>query len=523
MATKTSKTPTPAIGMPDLWAPRYAQWLLAVICFLSGAAVMVIEITAYRLLAPYFGNSVFTWTALIGVVLISFSAGGYLGGWLAEKKSEFTLLGWLLAVAAVLTMVVPAVFAAVAPSLADSGLIAGPLMISLVLFILPGIMLGAISPASVRLYSLLGRDAHVGFAAGTISMLGSLGSFAGTMIAGFYLLSNFGVKSIFVGTGVVLLALAGVSFLMARRPPSTTLPVWVAGGMGFFLGLSTTEPVMANLLYEHNSFYHRIQVLEQGSQPNTNRYLHLDSTLEGGMRVSDGGIVLGYQEYWQLPTMKPGFEIKRALFIGAGAFGMPEQMSRRFPNAIIDVCEIDPSVIDVGRKYFKLDEFPNVKAHAGDARQFLRQYQGEKYDFVFGDAYNGIRQIPAHLASKEFFQLVRDHLTPQGLFLMNVISAVEGPRSELLGGMMTTLRDVYPQVELFAVGGRNDLPQNCMLLGSTESWTRVFAESSYVPGSVPSTIASAYIPPAHWPANGVVFTDDLNPVDAIIARGLMLE
>lgn len=523
MATKTSKHPTLSTVPREPAPSKYAQWVLAVICFLAGASVMVIEITAYRLLAPFYGNSVFTWTALIGVILISFSAGGYLGGYLAEKKSEFSLLGWLLGAAAVLTMLVPAIFAAMAPSFANSGLIAGPLMISVVLFILPGIMLGAISPASVRLYSLLGHDAHVGFAAGIISMLGSLGSFAGTMLSGFYLLSNFGVKSIFVGTGVVLLVLAGVAFLLARRPPSTTIPVWVAGAMGILLGLSTTEPIMANLLYEHNSFYHRIQVLEQGAEPNTHRYLHLDSTLEGGMRVRDGGIVLGYQEFWQLPTMKADFEVKRALFIGAGAFGMPEQMSRKYPNAIIDVCEIDPHVIEVGHKYFKLSEFPNVKAHAGDARQFLRQHTGEKYDFVFGDAYNGIRQIPVHLASKEFFQLVRDQLTPKGIFLMNVISAVQGPRSELLGGMMTTLRDVFPQIELFAVGGRSDLPQNCMLLGTNESWSRVFTESSYVAGSGASTIAGSYVPPAHWPVGGALFTDDLNPVDAIIARGLLME
>lgn len=527
--TKPASTSSPStsaaavVPPPELAAPFYAQWVLAAICFLAGASVMVIEITAYRLLAPLFGNSVFTWTALIGVILISFSAGGYLGGWLAEKKSQFSLLGWLLTAAAVLTMIVPALFSGVSSSFANSGLIAGPLMISVVLFILPGIMLGAISPASVRLYSLLGRDAHVGFAAGVISMLGSLGSFAGTMLSGFYLLSNFGVKSIFVGTGVVLLLLAGVAFLLARRPLSATLPVWGAGAVGVLIGLSTTEPVLANLLYEHNSFYHRIQVLEQGAEPNTSRYLHLDSTLEGGMRVKDGGIVLGYQEFWQLPAMKPDFEVKRALFIGAGAFGMPEQLSRKFPNAIIDVCEIDPHVIEVGEKYFKLKEFPNVHAHAGDARQFLRQHTGEKYDFVFGDAYNGIRQIPVHLASKEFFQLVRDRMTPQGIFLMNVISAVVGPRSELLAGMMTTLRDVYPNIELFAVGGRGDMPQNCMLLGSNESWTRIFTENSYVSGSSASTIASSYVTPAHWPAPGAIFTDDLNPVDAIIARGLLME
>ena len=484
---------------------------------------MVIEISAYRLLAPLFGNSAFTWTALIGVILIAFSAGGYLGGWLAEKKSDFALLGWLLAGASVLTLFVPAINAGVAPGFEKSGLISGPLMVSLILFALPGIMLGAVSPASVRLYSLLGHDAHVGFAAGTISMLGSLGSFVGTLLTGFYLLPTFGVKSIFIGAGLVLLLLAVIAFFTAKNTVTMQLPIWLAGAVAAAVGMSASERALANLVYQHDSFYHRVQVLEQGQGPWLQRFLHLDSTLEGGMKMSDGSTVLDYQEFWQLPAMKPGFNVKRALFIGAGAFAMPEQLSKQNPEAIIDVIEIDPHVIEVGRRFFKLDEFPNVHAHAGDARRFLKQHEGEKYDFIFGDAYNGIRQIPVHLASKEFFELVRERLAPGGMFLMNVISAAEGPRAELLAGMMTTVQSAFSAVDLFAVMGGGPHIQNVLVLAGDESWSKAFSDTTYVHGSAQHKIARSYLPPNRWPLNGVVFTDDHNPVDAIIARGLLAE
>jgi len=518
--SKPAKPSAPVVESP---APKHAQWCLALICFLAGASIMVIEISAYRLLAPTFGNSAFTWTALIGVILIAFSAGGYLGGWLAEKKSDFALLGWLLAGASVLTMFVPLFNSQLAPSFERSGLIAGPITISIFLFLLPGILLGAVSPASLRLYSLLGQDAHVGFAAGTISMLGSLGSFVGTMISGFYLLSNFGVKSIFLGTGLVLLLLAVLAFFLARNPIRAQLPIWLAGLLAGAFGLSAQDRAVANVIYEHDSYYHRIQVLEQGTAPHNERYLHLDSTIEGGMRMRDGGIVLDYQQFWQLPQMKDGFELQRALFMGAGAFGMPERMAMQYPQATIEVSEIDPNVIETGRRFFKLDQFPQVKAHAGDARRFLRQQSDVKYDFIFGDAYNGIRQIPVHLASQEFFQLVHDRLSPKGIFVMNVISAIEGPRAELLAGMIKTLQAVFPHVELFAIGGATTQPQNAILLASNESWASLFADTSYVSGSPSATIARCYVPPARWPLGGVVFTDDLNPVDAIIARGLMME
>jgi spermidine synthase len=497
--------------------------LLALICFLAGAAIMVIEISAYRLLAPLFGNSAYTWTALIGVVLIAFSIGGYLGGWLAERKTDFALLGWLLAGASVLTSFVPAVSGVAAPMFAESGLIAGPLSVSLMMLALPGILLGAVSPVCVRLLSALGKDAHVGIAAGTISMLGSLGSFLGTCLSGFYLLSNFGVRSIFVGTGVALIMLAGLAFYLARNKLPAQLPIWLAGAVAALVGANAREVQAANAIFERDSYYHRIRVVEEGAGDFTRRYLQLDSTAEGGMKVKDGSVVMDYQRFWQLPTMKPDFEVKRALFLGAGAFGMPEQLSKRFPQAIIDVVEIDPQVIAVGHEFFKLSEFPNVHAHAGDARHFLRQQRDVRYDFIFGDAYNGVQAIPAHLCSREFFALVQSRLTPQGMFLMNLISALQGPKSKLLSGMMSTLGDVFPHLELFAPGGKGEHAANLMLLGSAERWTPHFTERTYVAGSEEAFLQRTHVPRMLWPVEGPIFTDDFNPVDAIIARGLSVQ
>ncbi len=521
--SQPSKTPAPAASPASTAKPppAYARLILALIVFLAGAAVMVIEICANRLLAPVYGNSVFTWTSLIGVILVSFSAGGYLGGWLAERRADFSLLGWLLAIAAVLTMFVPAIFALVAPSGKGMGLITGPLVISLALFALPGIVLGAVSPASLRLYSLLGKDAHVGFAAGTISMLGSLGSFVGTFVSGFYLVSHFSRTGIFVSTGALLLLLAVAAFFLARQSVGLQFPVWIGGLIALTVGATTSEKRELDVIHQQDSFYHRIRVTEQGTGAEAVRYLELDSTTEGGMRVSDGDVVLDYQQFWRLPLMKSGFKVDRALFIGAGAFGMPEQVSKQFPQATVDVAELDPNVIETGRKFFKLDEFPHVQAHPGDARRYLDQADGTKWDFIFGDAYNGVRQIPVHLASKEFFQLVHDHLTPKGIFLMNVISAVEGPHSELLAGMVKTLQEVFPQVEVFAVAGRLEVAQNVMILASTDNWRPIFTDNSYVSGSWENRIATTFVPPSRRPVDGQVFTDDLNPVDAIIARGLM--
>ncbi|MBK8095167.1 MAG: fused MFS/spermidine synthase [Verrucomicrobiaceae bacterium] len=370
---------SPPATAPSTSSPstRSTRLFLGLVCFLAGAAIMIVEISAFRLLAPYFGNTVYTSTALIGVILVAFSAGGYLGGWLSDRKMALDLIGWLMAGAAVLILFIPALHTAFSLRLSSGGVISGPVLISLLLFAVPGVLLGAVSPASVRFYSLADKDSHVGASAGTISMLGSLGSFAGTFLSGFYLLPNFGVKSIFITTGLLLLLLAVAAFVMARNALKQQAPIVLSGLVAAFFGWKSQPAPIAGTVYENESFYHHIRVIEEGKKPFTRRFLMLDSTQEGGMNVDTGELILPYQEYWKLALLRESEKVESALFIGAGAFGMPENVARDFPQAKVDVVEIDPQVIEVGRRFFRLGEYPQVTAHAADARRFLHD-AGEK-------------------------------------------------------------------------------------------------------------------------------------------------
>jgi spermidine synthase len=498
----------------------HTRLLLGIICFFAGAAIMVIEISANRLLAPYFGNSLYTWTALIGVVLVSVSVGGYLGGYLADKTGRMDLLGWLLASAAFLTMLIPTINTWFAPTLAKSDIISGPVMISILILAIPGVLLGAVSPASVRFFSLAGNDEHVGSSAGIISMLGSLGSFIGTFVSGFFLLSAFGVKTIFIGSGAVLLVLALLAFWMAKQSwqPQirSTVMVLLAGLLTANIDAKPGE----GIIHQASSFYHQIEVTEREGFNGPERYLKLDSTVEGGLRVKDGALVLDYQHFWQLVHLKEDLKIQRALFIGAGAFGMPQQVSKAHPEASVDVAEIDPAVVATGRKFFNLDAFPKVQAHAEDARRFVNGSSGN-YDLIFGDAYNGVRHIPAHLVTKEFFQEVKTKLSKDGVFLMNVISAVEGEKAELFAHILATLRSVFPHVEAFSVGGAPRESQNIILLASEQSWKPWLEDTLHVPGSTLARLAGRHLSETKLPAAAPVMTDDWNPVDAVIARQLL--
>lgn len=518
-----SKSPNaPAKSPPP--APRLIRAFLGALCFFAWASVMVIEICAFRLLAPEFGNSVFTWTALIGVILVASSGGGWLGGWLADRHPSPAMLGYLLGGAALLTLLIPTLHGLFGPPLAAGGhLIAGPVMISLLLFAAPGILLGAVSPAAIRYYSLTSQDARVGASAGVISMLGSLGSFTGTFLSGFFLLSTFGVRSIFFGVAVLLVLLAVCCLLLGGKTLKQQAPLLALGLLAAAAPLAGRPALPEGVLHEEESFYHRIRVSESGVSPHKRRILELDSTMEGGMNPDTGALILEYQHYWRLARLNDQLAIKRALFLGAGAFGMPNEVSREFPEAHVDVAEIDPRVIAAGQRFFQLDQHPRVQAHAADARRFLNLHDQpeQRWDLIFGDAYNGIRAIPVHLTSVEFFQLVRDRLTDDGAYIMNVISAVQGPRAELLSGILASLRAAFPFVEVFRVGGPLTEPQNVILLATKSDWSPLITDRFYTPGSAPQRLVSSHVPANRLPAGGQVFTDDLNPVDAIIARGLL--
>lgn len=487
---------------------------------------MVVEICAFRLLAPEFGNSVFTWTALIGVILIASSGGSFLGGFLADRRLALDMIGWLLAGSAVLVFFIPPLHGYVGPLVASSGrLIAGPVIIALILFAVPAILLGAVSPAAVRFYSLTSKDSQIGASAGIISMLGSLGSFVGTFLSGFFLLSTFGVRSIFFGVALLLLLLAITAFTLAKNSFKQQLPILLAGLFAAATALADSPTRPADIIHEEESFYHRIRVSESGQSPHKRRILELDSTQEGGMNPDNGELILAYQHFWRLAMLNESLTINRALFLGAGAFGMPNEVSRVLPQAHVDVAEIDPRVVEVGRQFFQLNDHPRVHAHAEDARRFLNTHRApeQRWDLIFGDAYNGIRSIPGHLTTSEFFQLVHDRLTDDGAFIMNIISAVQGPRAELLAGLLASVRTAFPHVEIFAVGGDRTEPQNVILLATKTDWKPAVIDRFYTPGSLQHRLVSTHVPANQIPVAKLAFTDDFNPVDAIIAKGLMAQ
>lgn len=486
---------------------------------MSGGVLLALEIVASRVIAPYFGNSVYVWGSLIGVFLAALSVGYYVGGRISTRwpyPGPFLALVFLAGAA---TYPIPHFSAAVLGQIAvrDFGPRGNPLIASAALFFLPSALMATISPYAVRLRAKSVEG--VGDVAGRLYALSTLGSIAGTLLAAFVLISTFGVRSIVQILGVTEMGLAVLGLAWARRAGAAAAAA--AGTAGVVLLTGSVPADAAAVIRARDTVYHRITVSDEGQI----RYLRLDNYWQSARDRSDPlRTVFDYTDYLHLPVLfNPGF--RRVLFVGMGGGTAPSRFYHDYPNATIEVVEIDPAVVETARTLFGLPNDARLTVHIMDGRLWLRR-AAQQYDLVILDAYV-IDTIPFHLATREFYQEVAARLAPGGILASNVIGAVHGSDSRLFRAIYKTLRSVFPQVYVFPVGGGEPQALRNIIVVST-SGPRL-TSSDIVARAVgarrdglvgiegfehdAATVLTNPVETADVP----VLTDDYAPTDALIA------
>jgi spermidine synthase len=498
--------------------------ILTVMAFTAGAAVMIIELAAIRILAPWFGNSLYTWTGLIGVILTAMSAGYYAGGWLADKKSSYLVLSHILAVAALFIFGIPLFSNLIGAPLSRYNVIMGPVAASFFMFALPGFLLGSVSPYIIRLVSLLSADKHIGLSAGTVYMVSTIGSVLGTFASGFWLIPSFDLEHVFWFTGIAIALLATLGYVLSFRQRGRVAVMgilFICVIPAIILATAfTSPPQAAGLLFDKMSFYHRIRVYQK-NLPHGDRIteLYLDTTREGALYDKSREIPIPALRYWQLAPLFTG-KLDTALVLGGGTFTLPEVILSHYPQARAEVVEIDPEVVAVGRQFFRLDNYPQMRIVVDDARRYLTQSQ-EKYDLIFGDAYNGWRSVPSHLLTREFFQAVKNRLEPHGIFMMHIINSVQGENSALFSSVIKTTSQVFPETCVFATYPHDLTKLQSLIIVGANSDLHLDTVMSRVPPEQQSLrkLLLTHVSPKNFhTGNGYLLTDSFNPVEYLVAQ-----
>jgi predicted membrane-bound spermidine synthase len=432
---------------------------LGALVFLAGAGSLATEIAASRLIAPSFGSSTVVWANLIGVVLAALAAGYWLGGRIADRWPEPTLLGWIVVAAAMLVAATPFVARPFLDSVSagldevSAGTAVGSFFAAVLVFAPPVVLLGAVAPFAIRL--AVTDVATAGAVAGRLYALSTVGSLVGTFVPALVTIPWIGTRRTLLSIAV-LLALAG-ALLAGRRALLVA-----AGAAGLTLlspGAIKAEP---GVLWEEESAYQFVQVLDR---PDGSRVLHLNEGVAVHSVWRRNTVLTGGE--WDAPLAVPGLvgrPLRRVAILGNAGGTTARALGRYYPAAEIDGVELDPAVTRAGRRFLGLGDNPRLTVHHTDARPYLRTSRS-RYDLIVVDAY---RQpyVPFYLATREFFRLVRQHLAPDGIVVLNVATVPGDDR--LADGVGGTLALELPQVlswpalrfNTFLVGLEHALPKD---------------------------------------------------------------
>ena len=501
--------------------------------FVCGAVLMALEIVGSRILSPYFGDSLFVWGSLIGIFLGALSLGYYCGGIVSDRKPYLRSCAVIIAWAALSILIIPLTAGPLSRFIVSLNLgdRVSPLLACLALFFVPSVLLGMVWPFSVKLQTK-GMD-RVGNVTGLSYALSTLGSLFGTFFVAFYLIGQFGVISIVIFLGSVLVLLSASIWMTARERQKPSFVSLLTGAL--FLICVSKPPLFALPpgeipLYQTDSFYHHITVTENRSS--SVRLLRFGSHIQTGIFVSGPArSPFALPDMFHLPLVfNPG--IRRALFIGGGGMLGPRAFYEDYPAVRIDAVEIDPQVARIAERFFFLPSSERIRVFSGeDGRRFIVS-SDRVYDLIVADVFNSAGRIPFHLLTKNYFEELKAHLGPRGVVAFNLVGSFEGRGSRLIPAVYKTLKQIFPEVYIFpnyrnvppgprqrrnffmiATVSSNRLSQEEILVaadwlertGKVKVPLREYAVNLWVPGSE-----------KRWLETIPILTDDYAPVDSLI-------
>lgn len=508
---------------------------LSLLVFSAGAVTLGVELSAARLLEPWFGNSQIVWAGLIGLILFYLAVGAWLGGKLADRFPSLGALLTLTSVAALGVALIPAVSPPIlrlaAVGLGDfvPGLLAGTLLAVLLLFSPPVVLLGAVSPWAVRLAVTDLR--RTGETAGRLYAIATAGSILGTFLPVLWLIPTVGTRWSFYLMAMALLIVVGIGALVMQGQrrliglPAVALLLVIA--LALFTDPARVRETMDDglgaLIYEDESLYNYIAVRRWGSEHHLklgegvgiHSVYHPDSLLSQG--IWDYFLLAPlFRSQSPIPTIED-----EVLIIGLAAGTVPALYTKIYgPMPIVGV-ELDPAIIEVGRRYFGMDQ-PNLTAIAADGRRWLqRQPPDRQFNLILVDAYRP-PYIPFHLTTVEFFDLVRSHLRENGVVAINVGRTDQD--YALVEAMTATLSQIFPSVMIVDEPGPPHTLANSLVVATlqptdSDTFARNVAE---LPAALPEEFrhfaveSLAHVRPGLILADAPVFTDDRAPVEQVV-------
>ncbi|MFH1956881.1 MAG: fused MFS/spermidine synthase [bacterium] len=478
---------------------------------ITGAAVMIIEFTGTRVVAPIYGSGLFVWSSLITVTLTCLAIGYFIGGKIADKNPSFTLFYLIIALSGILIAPIPQFSKPILKWSLNFGFRIGPLVSAYIIFGIPMILLGMVSPYAIRLSTSEIRV--LGATAGKLYAISTVGSFLGAILTGFILIPNFGSKKILFMQSVILVLLWVGHNIISKKyslglfsMAILCIPV-VFIFRQFFPGSKTKN---MKLLYKTESFYGQLKVIEEQDK----RSLYFDNTNQSSIHTHTYLPVNSYIYFFEfLPLYNPHAE--NALLIGLAGANIPRLLWEY--DIKTDCVDIEPKMEYISKKYFGfLDDFGKIII--ADGRAYINKIKDtKKYDFVILDVFTG-DAMPFHLLTKECFEEVNNVLSNNGILGINFVGEVYGENSICWKSVYKTLHKVFPDVKVFSEGKdclAKENAQNIIFFASNSNLSLPEKVQLFCKGAISQKIVSI-LSKCELNTNsnqGIILTDDYSPIE----------
>ena len=487
--------------------------------FFCGMSVMAVELSASRLLAPYFGTSQIIWTVIIGFIMISLSIGNILGGRAADKYNSMDKLFGLIWIAAIWIAVIPLLGKYIIALcvlllmwiMPSNLLIAGSILSCMIIFSFPLIILGMASPYLVKMGV---KDMkNNGKTTGEIYALSTIGSIIGTFIPTFLTIPYIGTNKTFFVFSLVLNILCAYYFINAKIKKKLAIVSLILVTVLIFSPISNSYAFWEKSVVEDESLYNYLRVTENEDEVilSTNVAYGVQSILKKNSVLSN--------YYYDYTLSAPMFikdmdfkQQKSYLVLGMGTGTYAKESKYFYPKINIVGVEIDQKIVDLSKKYFELEDEDAV-VYVNDGRTFLRSKDAGMYDIIQVDAYHDIT-IPFHMSTKEFFSEVKEHLNPGGVLVINMNMRSE-KHTELTDYLKQTVKSNFSKAYFFNI---SQLTNSIIIASDDESCLQNYEQNiKKIPANSELFSIFKYVDDSivEITESKLVFTDDLAPVEVL--------
>ena len=479
--------------------------LAQILVFVSSAAVLLLEILAGRLVAPYIGVTLETFTGIIGVVLLGIALGAMLGGRTADRLEPRPLIGPLLILGGLSSMAAPTVVDLVGPAMRSGG----PVQIVLLTvsaFFLPALALSAIPPMVVKLRLRSLED--TGTVVGSLSALSTVGALVGTFVTGFVLVAAAPTRPLVLGAGALLIVggIAMSAGVGSRGTRALALFATLAAALGLGFADSPCE-------FETTYF---CAVIEVDPERPSGRTLRLDTLAHSYVDLADPTYLkMSYAQIVADVVEGSADGTLAAAYIGGGGFTLPRYFEAVRPGSTATVLEIDGALVRLVERELDLEQTDALHSEVGDARLLLPRYADQSFNLVVGDAFGGL-SVPWHLTTREFMAEIDRVLTDDGVYVVNLI---DYPPLAFARAEVATFRAVFANVAVIApprsLGGERG--GNFVLVGSHRvlPWEQI---QSRLERRTPAVVLWPDRFAEQFAGDSQVLRDDFAPVDQLLSQ-----